>query len=92
MENPRRMYDQDLLPAMLTTRQIIYLSCVGPILIAAFLEWFLWLSAFCYCLYKAFRKADHWSQRVLASFFIVLFVIIRYVCASSLLVRWLTAL
>lgn len=78
MGDEGRMYPFRFLSATLTILQIIYLSCVGPVFLAAFLEWFLWLAAFCYCLCKAFRKADHWSQRVLASLFIFLFVIIRY--------------
>lgn len=58
--------------------KIVYLSLVGPILLAALLEWFLWLAAFCYCLGKAFKKADHWSQQVLAVVMILFFVTFRY--------------
>jgi hypothetical protein len=58
--------------------KIIYMSCVGPFFAAVFLEWLLWLLAFTYCLFKAFRKADHWSQRVLAVLFFVLFLNLRY--------------
>lgn len=35
-------------------------------MLAALLEWFLWLAAFIYCLVKAFQKAEHWSSKVLA--------------------------
>jgi chitin synthase len=57
--------------------QIVYISCVSPILVAAFLEWFLWLAAFFYCLSKAFKKADRWSQRALAFLLTLVFVTIR---------------
>lgn len=60
-----------------TTKEIVYISLVGPILIAALLEWLLWLAAFCYCLEKALRKADHWSSRVLSVIMMVLFVFFR---------------
>lgn len=59
------------------TVQIVYISCVSPILVAAFLEWFLWLAAFFYCLAKAFKKADRWSQRTLALLMFLIFLIIR---------------
>lgn len=39
---------------------------MGTVMLAAFLEWFLWLAAFLYCLVKVFRKAEHWSIRLLA--------------------------
>ena len=48
-------------------------------MLAAFLEWFLWLAAFCYCLAKAYKKSSHWSERMLAVIMIVLFVGFRYV-------------
>jgi chitin synthase len=51
---------------------------------AAFLEWFLWLAAFLYCLYKVFEKADHWSVKVLAVVMMVLFTAFRYVPSPSL--------
>lgn len=65
------------LPRILIGFQIVYISCVSPILLAAFLEWFLWLAAFFYCLGKAFRKADRWSQQVLAFILAVVFLAIR---------------
>ena len=54
-------------------------------MLAAFLEWFLWLAAFCYCLVKAFRKADHWSSRVLATVMIILFVVLRGVFLPAMI-------
>ncbi|KAK5944467.1 hypothetical protein PMZ80_003749 [Knufia obscura] len=56
---------------------IVYISIVGPIMICALIEWFLWISAFCYCLCKAFKKADHWSTRLLVVFMLLLFIILR---------------
>lgn len=46
-------------------------------MLAAFLEWFLWLAAFCYCLWKAFRKAERMSGRFLAVIMTVAFVSLR---------------
>jgi len=47
-------------------------------MIAAFLEWFLWLAAFLYCLVKVFQKAEHWSVRVLAVVVAIVFTLLRY--------------
>ena len=63
--------------AILTSLQIVYLSIVGPLMLAAIFEWILWLAAFLYCLVKVYQKADHWSIRVLAVTMIVLFTLIR---------------
>lgn len=43
-------------------------------MIAAFLEWFLWLAAFLYCLGKVYIKAEHWSIKLLAAVMMLLFV------------------
>jgi hypothetical protein len=59
--------------------QIVYLSIVGPLMLAAVLEWLLWLCAFIYCLVKVYSKADHWSIQVLAVVMIILFSVMRYV-------------
>ncbi|KAH3010437.1 hypothetical protein KXV73_006881, partial [Aspergillus fumigatus] len=56
-----------------STTDIIYLTIVSPLVLAAFLEWFLWIAAFLYCLAKVYQKADHWSIRFLAVTMIVLF-------------------
>jgi len=53
-------------------------------MIAAFLEWFLWLAAFMYCLVKVFQKAEHWSVRLLACVIALAFIALRYVVAP----RW----
>ncbi|KAI9762040.1 MAG: hypothetical protein M4579_000676 [Chaenotheca gracillima] len=59
--------------------QIIYISLMSVVLIAAFLEWFLWLAAFVYCLVKAFQKAENWSTRILAVTVMILFTALRAV-------------
>jgi chitin synthase len=46
-------------------------------MLAAILEWFLWIAAFLYCLYKVFRKAEHWTIRVLAIIMSIVFVAFR---------------
>ncbi|RMD44524.1 hypothetical protein DV735_g519, partial [Chaetothyriales sp. CBS 134920] len=56
---------------------IVYLACVGPLFVAALLEWGLWLVAFCYCFCKAYQKADNWSQRLLAVVLMVVVVLFR---------------
>lgn len=48
-------------------------------MLAALLEWFLWLAAFLYCLVKVFQKADKWHIRVLAVIMMVLFSAFRSV-------------
>lgn len=58
-------------------KQIIYTSIVGVCMLAALLEWFLWIAAFLYCLVKVFQKAEHWSIRVLAIIIGVLFTLLR---------------
>lgn len=50
---------------------------MGTVMMAAFLEWFLWLAAFLYCLVKVFQKAEHWSIRLLAVIMMVGFTLLR---------------
>lgn len=79
MEGGRREYShvaQGLLS--LTGHQIIYVAIVGAVMLAAFLEWILWLAAFLYCLIKVFQKAENVSIRVLSSIMMILFTIFRY--------------
>ncbi|KAI0447371.1 family 2 glycosyltransferase [Xylaria telfairii] len=59
--------------------EIIYTAIVGIIMLAAVLEWFLWIAAFLYCLYKVFRKAEHWTIRVLAVIISVVFLAFRLI-------------
>ena len=47
-------------------------------MLAAFLEWFLWLAAFLYCLVKVYQKAEHWTIKLLAVVMMILFTLIRY--------------
>ncbi|KAF9882833.1 hypothetical protein FE257_005106 [Aspergillus nanangensis] len=58
-------------------QDIIFVSMMGPLMLAAFVEWFLFLAAFFYCLAKVYQKADHWSIKVLAVAMMVLFVSFR---------------
>ncbi len=46
-------------------------------MVAAFLEWFLWLAAFMYCLVKVFQKAEHWTVRVIAVLVAFVFTCLR---------------
>ncbi|KAL9103987.1 MAG: hypothetical protein Q9163_001007 [Psora crenata] len=50
---------------------------MGFVLLAAFLEWFLWLAAFLYCLIKVYVKAEHWSIKILAIVMMVAFTLLR---------------
>jgi len=63
-------------------KDIIYVAIVGSVMLAALLEWILWLLAFVYCLCKVFQKADgegKWSIRILATLNIAFFVSMRCV-------------
>lgn len=66
-----------LVDGPINTWQIIYVSIVGSVMLAAFLEWFLWLAAFLYCLVKVFQKAEHWSIRILAVVMMFCFTVLR---------------
>jgi chitin synthase len=59
----------------------VYTSIVGVVMLAALLEWFLWIGAFLYCLWKVFRKSEHWTVNFLAVVVAVAFLLLRYVCA-----------
>lgn len=48
-------------------------------MLAAILEWFLWIGAFMYCLWKVFRKSEHWTVNLLAVVVGVAFLSLRYV-------------
>ena len=50
---------------------------MGAVMLAAFLEWFLWLAAFLYCLVKVYQKAEHWSIKLLALVMMFLFTCFR---------------
>ncbi|KAI0482881.1 glycosyltransferase family 2 protein [Xylariaceae sp. FL0804] len=55
-------------------------------MVAAVLEWILWLAAFLYCLFKVFQKAEHWTIRVLAVINAILFAALRAVFLPIMLV------
>ena len=56
---------------------MVYTGIVGLIMLAATLEWFLWIAAFMYCLWKVFRKAEHWTVRVLTFVVGTAFLLLR---------------
>jgi hypothetical protein len=60
-------------------KDIVYVSIVGTIMLAALLEWILWLCAFLFCLAKVVQKAENWSVRILAVTNMVFFVAMRCV-------------
>ena len=60
-------------------KDIVYVSIVGSIMLAALLEWILWLCAFLFCLAKVVQKAENWSVRVLAVTNMIFFVAMRCV-------------
>jgi chitin synthase len=64
--------------------QIVYTAIVGSVMAMAFLEWFLWIGAFLYCLVKVYQKAEHWSVAVLAVVIGILFTLLRSVFSGKL--------
>ncbi|OTB06317.1 glycosyltransferase family 2 protein [Hypoxylon sp. CI-4A] len=66
--------------------EIVYTAIVGVVMLAALLEWFLWLSAFLYCLVKVFQKAEHWTIRVLAIVIAILFTSFRFIFLPIMIV------
>lgn len=60
-------------------KDIVYVSIIGLVMLAAFLEWFLWLAAFLYCLVKVYQKADTWSVKVIAVIMMIAFFALRFV-------------
>ncbi|KAI0147624.1 family 2 glycosyltransferase [Xylariaceae sp. FL1272] len=66
--------------------EIVYTAIVGIVMLAAVLEWFLWIAAFLYCLFKVFRKAEHWTIRVLAIVVGVLFCGFRFIFLPIMIV------
>ncbi|KAF2732151.1 BcCHSVII, class VII chitin synthase [Polyplosphaeria fusca] len=59
------------------TKDIVYVAIIGTVMLAALLEWFLWLAAFLYCLVKVFQKAENWSVRILSVLMMILFTAFR---------------
>lgn len=58
---------------------------MGTVMLAAFLEWFLWLAAFLYCLVKIYIKAEHWSIKIMAIIMMVGFTLLRYATSEMVL-------
>ena len=56
----------------------MYVCIVGFVMLAACLEWILWLAAFLYCLVKVYIKAEHWSIRILSIIMMIGFTALRY--------------
>ncbi|EDU47916.1 chitin synthase D [Pyrenophora tritici-repentis Pt-1C-BFP] len=50
-------------------KDIVYVAIIGGLMLAALLEWFLWVAAFLYCIVKVFQKAETISVRILSIFF-----------------------
>lgn len=57
---------------------MIYITLVTPLILAAFVEWFLWLGAFLFGLVNVYRKASLWTTRMIAIFIMILFSVLRY--------------
>ncbi|KAK8091058.1 class VII chitin synthase [Apiospora phragmitis] len=64
---------------MWPVQDIVYTCIVGVVMLAALLEWFLWIAAFLYCLVKVFQKAEHWTIRVLAVIVGIFFTLFRFI-------------
>jgi chitin synthase len=64
-------------PPTWPVKDIVYVSIVGTVMLAALLEWILWLLAFLFCLAKVVQKAENWSVRILALANMVFFVAMR---------------
>ena len=62
---------------------------MGTVMLAAFLEWFLWLAAFLYCLVKVFVKAEHWSIRLLAVVMMIGFTALRLIGFNLLMPKYM---
>ncbi|KAL2796750.1 chitin synthase-domain-containing protein [Aspergillus keveii] len=58
-------------------RDIIFVATISPFMLAAFIEWALFIAAFIYCLAKVYQKADHWSIKTLAIAMMIIFSILR---------------
>lgn len=76
----------DIVDEPWATKDIVYTAIMGVIMLAALLEWFLWLAAFLYCLIKVFKKAEHWSIRVLSGIIMILFTALRLIFLPIMIV------
>ncbi|KUL88685.1 hypothetical protein ZTR_05066 [Talaromyces verruculosus] len=64
-------------PDQWSVADVVYITLVTPLILAAFAEWFLWLGAFLFGLVNVYRKAEHWTTRVIAVFIMILFSMLR---------------
>ncbi|KAI9890757.1 MAG: hypothetical protein M1814_003687 [Vezdaea aestivalis] len=67
-------------------KDIVYVAIMGGVMLCAFLEWFLWLAAFLYCLVKVFIKADHLSVKILAVIMMIGFTALRAIFLPIMIV------
>ncbi|KAK4166012.1 family 2 putative glycosyltransferase [Cladorrhinum sp. PSN259] len=67
-------------------KEIVYTAIVGVVMLAALLEWFLWIAAFMYCLCKVFVKAEHWTIRLLAVLVGIAFLLLRFIFLPIMIV------
>ncbi|KAK3398657.1 chitin synthase-domain-containing protein [Sordaria brevicollis] len=67
-------------------KEIVYTAIVGLVMLAACLEWFLWIAAFMYCLVKVFVKAEHWTVRVLSVIIGIAFMLLRCIFLPIMIV------
>ncbi|SMR63111.1 unnamed protein product [Zymoseptoria tritici ST99CH_3D1] len=70
-------------------KDIVYVAIVGGVMLAALLEWILWLLAFIYCLVKVFQKADgesKWTIRILCVLNMIFFVGMRLIFLPIMMV------
>lgn len=70
-------------------QDIVYVAIIGPVMLAAFLEWILWLLAFLYCLVKVYQKAEgkrRFCIRLLAGLNMVLFTLMRCIFLPVMIV------
>jgi chitin synthase len=51
-------------------------------MLAALLEWFLWVAAFLYCLVKVYQKAETFSIKILAIVMMFAFTALRYAAVA----------
>ena len=85
---PRAANDIDI-SSKWRIQDITYVGIVGSVMLAALLEWILWLLAFLYCLCKVYKRADgegKWGIRVLAVINMVLFTAMRCIFLPIMLV------
>ncbi|KAH8912542.1 class VII chitin synthase [Coniochaeta sp. PMI_546] len=67
-------------------KDIVYTAIVGLVMLAAVLEWFLWIAAFMYCLVKVFQKAEHWTVRILSVIVGIAFLLLRCIFLPIMIV------